>query len=193
MEEIAKVAMKDPKKATNYLVTEVFNALINIIEADTTSLAAPTEKQIETRKQVIINELVKEEAKAKNVKLDDIKLPYSLTKEEMVVAAQLSPMEQAERNKEYSLYTIAILSKLYVDDVKAHTGNTVPLTDLPGISEVVDTLRHNPNPSIKIAAIDALRCIKREEYKEELTSIFNIAANDKNPAVAKVAMNALNN
>ena len=120
-----------------------------------------------------------------------VELPFILTKEEMLEAAKLSPMEQAERNKEYSLYTMAVLSKIYTDEVEKTSGNIVPLTDLPGISTIVDTLRNSENPSIKIAAIDSLRYISRKEYNEELASIFGIVANDKNPVVAQTAKTAL--
>ncbi|MBE7711391.1 MAG: HEAT repeat domain-containing protein [Cyanobacteria bacterium SIG31] len=192
MEEIAKIAMESPEKATEYLVTEIFSELVNITNADTTKLEAPSEKQIETRKQIIINELVKEEAKKNNQDVNKIELPFNLTKKEMLEAAQLSPMEQAERNKEYSLYTMAILTKVYINEVENKSGNIVPLTDLPGISTVVDTLRYNENPSIKIAAIDSLRYIQRPEYNEELASIFGIVANDENPLVARAATLALN-
>lgn len=54
-------------------------------------------------------------------------------------------MEQAERNKEYALYTISILAKIYTDEVEKQTGNIVPLTDLPGSAAIVDALRFNPN------------------------------------------------
>lgn len=193
MEDIARVAMENPKNAIPYLVTEIFNELINIAEADNTNLAGPSEKQIETRRQIIINELVREDARANGKELADSELPYQLTMEEKLAAAELSEIEQAERNKEYSLYTMAILAKVYIDEIENISGNVVPLTDLPGASTIVDALRHSENPSIKVAAIDSLRYIAREEYNEELASIFEIASQDENPIVGRVAQNALNN
>ena len=96
-------------------------------------------------------------------------------------------MEQAERNKEYALYTIAILSKVYTDEVLKHTGNVVPLTDLPGASTIVNALTKNENPSIKVASIDALKYIYRPEYKEEIKSVLNIASKDQNAYVSQIA------
>jgi hypothetical protein len=193
MEDIARIAIENPKNAVPYLVTEIFNELVNISKSDNTELAGPTEKQIQTRRNIIINELVKEEARANGKELKESELPFQLTKEEMLAAAELSPMEQAERNKEYSLYTMAILSKVYVDEIETLTGNVVPLTDLPGASNIVDALRHSENPSIKVAAIDSLRYIARQEYNEELASIFEIASQDEDPIVKRVAQNALEN
>lgn len=187
MEEIAKVSMESPQKAIPYIVTEVFSELVNIVKKDTSDLTPPSEKQIETRKQIIINELVKEQAKIENKDESEIELPYKLDESEIKEATDLSSLEQAERNKEYALYTMSILAKVYTDEIEKQTGNVVPLTDLPGVSAVVDTLRYNSNSSVKIAAIDALRYISRPEYKDELNSVLTLAANDTNPYVARSA------
>ena len=61
---------------------------------------------------------------------------------------------------------MAILAKIYTDEVEKQTGNIVPMTDVPGTSAIVDSLRYNPNSGVKIAAIDALRHINRPEYKD---------------------------
>lgn len=187
MEEIAKASLKDPQKAVPYIVTEVFSELINIVEKDSQELTPPSEKQIEIRKQIIINELVKEQALENKQNLDEIKLPYNISKEDIELASELSPMEQAERNKEYALYTMAILSKVYADEVLKHTGNVVPLTDLPGASTIVNALTKNENPSIKVASIDALKYIYRPEYKDEIKSVLNIASKDQNAYVSQIA------
>lgn len=191
MEEIARLAMEDSQKAIPFIVTDIFNILIDIASKDTSDLATPSKEQIETRKKIIINELVKEQAAANGQSPDKIELPYNLTKEEMISAATISPLEQAERNKEYALYTIAILSKIFADEVEKETGNVVPLTDLPGISEVVNELRYNENLGVKIAAIEALRHIARPEYEEELTEVFRLAAKDSDEQVAMNAKNAM--
>jgi len=195
MEEIAKVSMEDPQKAVPYIVTEVFSELINIVKKDTTNLVPPSEKQIETRQQIMINELVKEQAKTQNQDITAIELPYKLDEKDIKEASVLSSMEQAERNKEYALYTMAILSKVYTDEVHRHTGNVVPLTDMPGVSAIVDTLRNDSNTGVKIAAIDALRYVNRPEYKDEIAAVLDLAANDSNPYVARnaaVALESLN-
>lgn len=188
MEEIARIALDNKENAVPYIVREVFASLIEITKKDTANLAAPTDKQVEARKKLITNFIVMENAKNNN---KEAKLPYQLTEEDFAAANELSPMELAERNKEYALYTIAILAKVYTDEVEKQTGNIVPLTDLPGSAAIVDALRQNPNAGVKIAAIDALRHIYRPEYSEELNTLFELAQADSNPQVALAAQSAL--
>ena len=83
------------------------------------------------------------------------------------------------------------IAKVYTDEVQKHTGNVVPLTDLAGVSTIVDTLRYNSNAGVKIAAIDALRYLNRPEYKEEIASVLTLAVGDTNPLVARNAAVAL--
>ncbi len=191
MEDIAKASMEDTQKAVPYIVTEIFAELINIVNKDSSKLVPPSEKQIEKREQIIINELVREKSKSEGIEDAKIELPYKITEEDLRIANELSPMEQAERNKEYALYTLAILSKVYTDEVQRHTGNVVPLTDLPGVSEIVDTLKKDNNPSIKVSAIDALRYLNKPEYKDEIKSVLEIATKDSNRFVAENAAYAL--
>ena len=190
MEEIARVSLDNPQNAIPFIVRDVFANLIDIIKKDTTTLEAPSEKQINARRKLIANAIILDKAKLNNSE-KDVKLPYSISEEEVAMAMEISPMEQAERNKEYALYTIAILSKVYTDEIEKHTGNVVPLTDIPGTSAIVDALRYNPNSGVKVAAIDALKYIQRPEYKEELTTLFTIAQADQNPEVSISATRAL--
>lgn len=189
MEEIARVSFDNAENAVPYIVREVFSNLIDISKKDTTNLKAPTQEQINARKKLITNFLIIENSKQQNQK--DIKLPYQITEEDFVLANELSPMEMAERNKEYALYTMAILSKIYTDEVEKQTGNVVPFTDLPGSAAMVDALRYSPNAGVKIAAIDALRHIQRKEYAEELYTLYSLAQADPNPQVAISAARAL--
>ncbi len=187
MEEIARISLDNPENAIPYIVREVFSSLIEISKKDTTNLETPTNEQIEARKKVIANFIALEE----NKNNEPEKLPFNLSQREITLANQLSPMEQAERNKEYALYTMAVLAKVYTDEVEKQTGNIVPLTDIPGSSAMVDALRYNPNSGVKIAAIDALRHIQRPEYKDELTTIYTLAQADTNPDVSMTATRAL--
>ena len=190
MEEIARVSLDNPQNAVPYIVRDVFSGLIDITKKDTTNLAAPTPQQVDARKKLITNFIVIENSRQQNQK--DIKLPYQITEAEFALANELSPLEMAERNKEYALTTIAILAKVYTDEVEKQTGNIVPLTDLPGSAAIVDALRYSPNAGVKIAAIDALRYIQRKEYSEELSTLYTLAQADPNPQVAMTAARALN-
>lgn len=187
MEEIARISMDNPENAVPYIVRDVFATLVDITKADTSELASPTEAQVQARKKVIANYLVMENAKGDK----NVKLPYELSDAEIELANQISPMEQAERNKEYAMYTMSVLAKIYTDEVEKQTGNIVPMTDLPGTSAIVDALRYNPNPEVKLAAIDALSHIERPEYKDELTTLFTLAQTDTNPLVAMAATRAI--
>ena len=101
MEAIAKIAMNDPEKAIPYIVTEIFTELINIAQKDTSNLKSPSEKQMEIREQIIINEIVKEQAKSEGKDIKEIGLPFDIDKKDLEDAIKLSPMELAERNKLY--------------------------------------------------------------------------------------------
>ena len=191
MEEIARISLDNPENAVPYIVRDVFSSLIDISKKDTTELAAPTDEQVDARKKLIANFITLETAARQNNK--EPNLPYKITEREFTLANELSPMEMAERNKEYALYTIAILAKVYTDEVEKQTGNVVPLTDLPGSAAIVDALRYSPNAGVKIAAIDALRHIQRLEYNEELTTLYTLAQADPNPQVAMAAARALEN
>lgn len=188
MEEIARVSLDDEKNAIPYIVRDVFSSLIDITKKDTAELPAPTDEQIQARKKVIANYVSIENGKANN---KPVKLPYTITERDAALADSISPMEQAERNKEYALYTIAVLAKVYTDEIEKQTGNIVPMTDVPGTAAIVDSLRYNPNSGVKIASIDALRHIYRPEYKEEMSTLFALAQADTNPEVAIAATRAL--
>lgn len=185
MEEIVRKALDNKNDAIPYLVRDVFSELIDITKKDTSNLKAPSPAQIEARKKLIADILTLE----KNP--DAKQIPFNLTEQEVALANEISPMEQAERNKEYALFTMATLAKIFTEEVEAETGNIVPFTDIPGISATVDALRYNPNSGVKAAAIDALSYIQRPEYKEELNAIYTIAQNDKDPVVSKSAQRAL--
>lgn len=188
MEEIARVALDDSNNAIPYIVRDVFSSLIDITQKDSAELAAPTDEQIQARRKVIANFVSMENGKANN---QPVKLPYSITEKDVALADTIAPMEQAERNKEYALYTMAILAKVYTDEIEKQTGNIVPMTDIPGTAAIVDSLRYNPNSGVKIASIDALRHIYRPEYKEEMSTLFTLAQADTNPEVAIAATRAL--
>ena len=102
MEEIARISLDNPENAVPYIVREVFSSLIDITKKDTANLAAPTDEQVQARKKLISNFIVMENAKQGQ---GQVKLPYQLTEKDFALANELSPMEQAERNKEYALYT----------------------------------------------------------------------------------------
>ena len=184
IEEIARLSLQNKDNAVNYIVRDVFSSLMDIANKDTTKLEPPTKEQVEIRKK-LISDFIEIE---KNPQAKDV--PFKLSEDEVALAAKLSPMEQAERNKEYALYTMAILDKVYIEEIQKETGNVVPMTDVPGLSTIVDAVKNNPNSGVKAAAIDALAYVQRPEYKEELNTIYTLAQQDQNQQVVMTAKRA---
>jgi len=171
MEAIAELAKNSPAQATELLDVKVIESLLGIMQKDSSKLEGPTPEQLQIREKIMSKQTVSEKETAE--------------------ANKTTPMEQAERNKQYAIYTVAILQKLYGDEVKKMTNTTVPLTELPGIAGTVEQLKNNPNPMIRAASIDALNHIKCSEYKKDLTTLFTVAKDDKDPMVKEVATKSL--
>ncbi len=173
MEEIANIVNDEAQKAkaTELLDAKIIDALTNIINADSSKLAGPTQEQIAARQKLMSGQQISDQEKA--------------------LATTITPMEQAERNKSYAMFTSAILEKLYADEVQKLTGTTVPLTELPAAMTIVDQLKDNPNPMVRTSAIEALSYIQNPEYKKDLTTLFTIAKNDQDKGVQEAASAAL--
>lgn len=171
MEEIANMINEDPNKATELLDTKVVDALNNIITADTSKLEGPSQEQIAARQKLMANQQV--------------------TEDEQKLAMAMSPLEQAERNKSYAIFTSAIMQKLYGEEVQKLTNSTVPLTELPGAVSIVEQLKNNPNPTVRTSAIEALSYIQNPAYAKDLNTIFTVAQQDQDPGVQEAAKAAL--
>lgn len=189
--EIINAAIKNKPSAIPYITTSVFKSLINIAEKDSSSLSGPTEAQIEIRKKIITNEIARQKQLAENKTPEEVVLPYEVTPEESAQARVLSEMELVERNKEYAILTLSALSKIYAEEYEKNTGSKVMLTDLPGVSTTVETLKNSTNTSVKMAAVDALVYLYCPEYKDEILSVLKIASNDSDRIVAMYAKEAL--
>ena len=171
MEEIANMVKEEPQKATEILDEKVVDALNKIINTDSSKLEGPTQEQVAARQKLMKGEQV--------------------TDAEKQLATKITPMEQAERNKSYAMFTSAIMQKLYGEEVVKLTGSTVPLTELPGTVVIVEQLKNNPNPMVRTSAIEALSYIQQPAYKKDLTTLFTIAQNDQDKNVQEAAKIAL--
>lgn len=171
MEEIANMVKEQPQKATELLDEKIVNALNNIITADSSKLTGPTAEQIAAREKLMKSEQLSEADKK--------------------LATTITPMEQAERNKSYAMFTAALMQKLYGEEVAKLTGSTVPLTELPGATTIVEQLKNNENPMVRTSAIDALSYIQQPAYKQDLSTLFTIAKNDQDKSVQEAATAAL--
>lgn len=171
MESIADLAQNSPQKATELLDVKVVEALLGIMGKDSSKLAGPTPKQLELREKI------------------NNKQPVS--EAETAEANTITPMEQAERNKQYAMYTTAILQKLYGEEVQKLSNSAVPLTELPGAAGIVEQLKTNPNPMVRASAVDSLSYVQKPEYKQDLQTLFAIAQNDQDANVKEAAKKAL--
>ena len=68
---------------------------------------------------------MKEDARLQGKELKDEELPYNITKSDIDKAIKLSPMEQAERNKEYGILCLAVLGKIYSEDFEKQNGTVL--------------------------------------------------------------------
>lgn len=171
MENIAMMVNQEPQKATELLDERVVKSLTDILNADTKELVGPTKEQMEARQKIMSGKEVSDAEKE--------------------LANTMTPKEQAERNKSYALFTMAIMQKLFGDEVQKLSGQVVPITELPGAVTVVEQLKSNPNPMVRASAIEALSYIERPEYKDDLNTIFTIAKNDQDKNVQDTATAAL--
>ena len=171
MKEMSNMNKTDPQKATKLLDVKVMDALSNIIKADTSKLAGPTPEQMAAREKLLANQ--------------------TMTDAEKQLASTITPLEQAERNKSYAMFTSAIMQKLYADEVAKLTNTTVPITELPGAVTIVEQLKNNPNPMVRSSALEALSYIQNPAYKKDLETLFTIAKNDQDKGVQEAATMAL--
>lgn len=171
MEEIAAMSQNTPQKAIELLDVKVVDTLLGIMNKDSSKLEGPTAKQLQIREKIMGGKPV--------------------TEAETAEANKITPMEQAERNKQYALFTVAILQKLYGSEIEKMNKTVVPMTELPGAAGVVEQVKSNPNPMVRASAIDALSYIQRPEYKQDLTTIFTVAQKDKDVNVQQTAKKAL--
>ncbi len=173
MEDIATTMESNPAAGVQYLDTNVVNSLVDVLNQDTTKLAGPTPRQQALRQKLMGGQ--------------------AITDAEKIEASQLSPMEIGERNKQYALYTIAMLQDSLSKEIVKQQGVQMPINELPAIENVIETAKKCPNPMLRASALAGLSYISKPEYKDILGTIFNIAATtDEDPTVQEVAKEALN-
>ena len=168
IEQIAEAVKYDTAEGPALLDTQVFDALVEVINKDTSALEAPTPEVIELRK----------------------KPQEQLTEEEKTKALTPTPLEKAEINKQYALYTISYMQERLNNELEKRNGKALELKDLPCIDQVIDAAKANPNPMIRIGALASLSHIARPEYKADLQTIFDLAKADEDTRVQEAATKA---
>lgn len=168
IEEIAETVKKDDVAGPILLDTQIFDALVDIINKDNSALEGPSPEVIELRQ-----------------KPED-----QLTAEEKAKASTPSPLEKAEINKQYALYTISYMQERLNNELEKRNGSALALQDLPCIENVINAAKSNPNPMLRISALASLSHIAKPEYKEDLSKIFELAKSDEEPRVQEAATKA---
>lgn len=171
IEEIAEAVKNDKTTGPVLLDTQIFDALVEIINKDTTTLEGPSPEVVELRN----------------------KPQDQLSEADKQKALTASPLEKAEINKQYALYTIAYMQERLNNELEARNGQALELKDLPCIENVVETVKSNPNPMLRISAIASLSHIAKPQYKADLTKVFELAKADEDPRVVENATKALEN
>ncbi len=194
MKEIVDAGLtNNPKKIRPYLVEPIFHSLIDIVNKDTSKLAGPTDAQNQIRMKIVENMNAYEEQKQAGVPDEKITLPHTISEEDKNYAITLTPVELAERNKDYGISTLALLSKAFLERTEEETGTVLSITDAPGLAAIVNTL-NSPNYKTKLSALDALIFLQRAEYARELTPIYEaLAKTDPDTTVRAAAQFALEN
>lgn len=169
IEEVADIAQTKP--SSELLDTALMEALLNVIGKDSSTLEGPTENQKALRQKGL-------EGK-------------QLTEAELAEANVITPLEMAERNKQYALFTTAILQNQLIDEFKKTNNVTPDIKDLPGMEQIVTVIKDNPNPMLRASGLAALAYNARPEYKAVMTEIFELSKKDADENVQKVAEEGL--
>ena len=171
IDELAETVKNNDQVAPLLLDTIVVDALNNIVNKDTSALEGPTPEVLELRN----------------------KPETELTPEQATKAATLSPLEEAEFNKQFALYTLAFMQERLNNEVTQKGGEVIALKDLPSIETIINEVKSNPNPNVRLSALAALSYIAKPEYKQDLATIFELAKADEDANVQKEATTALAN
>lgn len=171
MEDISRVLEETPEQGLEYLDPNVVNALVDILDKNTSKLEGPTPRQQVLRQKMFDKQV--------------------LTEEETAEAKHLSPMENAEKNKQYALYTIAMVQNALINEA-AKKGESIPPNNLPAFENVVRTAKENPNPMLRASAIAGLAHVAQPEYHDIYSTLFTIAKEDEENTVKTIAQDALN-
>ncbi len=167
IEKIADIAQHNPNEAKQLLDQELMESLLGVIAKDTTQLQDATPQQLQWREELLQGK--------------------TLTPEQTAEAQKISPKEMADRNKQYALFTVAILQDLLVKEFQAQNNVTPDIKDLPGMEQIVSTIKDNSSPMLRASGLAALAYNARPEYTPVMKEIFGLSEQDEDPNVRNVA------
>ena len=180
--KIAKHVQDVPEVALQVVSEPVMQGLIDIIKEDTSSLEGPTKEQLD---------LAKKSEKGQK-----------LTDKETEILNKLSPRDAANGNKVFALYTLAMIQKLqrdelnqYIETQKANGEqpiNPLKLEDLMGYNDIVNIIKNDSRPEVKVAAIQALQYVAQPEDKATVEKVLAESLKSKDEAIKNVAVETMN-
>ena len=176
--KLAEYAQDEDVNVIKQVITEpIMQTLVDIISEDTTGLQGPTDQQIAIAEKVAKGE--------------------QLTPEEDKISEELSPRDAANQNRMFALYTLAMLQKFqreevdqYIEAQKANGQETISplkLEDVYGYNGVVNVIKNDTRPEVKVAAIQSLRHVARPEDADTVKSVLAEALNSSDEEVKAVA------
>ncbi len=179
--QIAAYAQEAPEIALQVVSEPVMQALVDVINEDTTSLQGPTAEQIAVAEKIAKGE--------------------QLTPEEDKLSEELSPRDLANKNRIFALYTLAMIQKLqrdelnqYIETQKANGQEAIaPLNvqDLIGYNDVVNVIKNDARPEVKVAAIQALDHVVEPQDKATVETVLADSINSQDEAIKAAATEAL--
>ena len=179
--QIAAYAHEAPEVALQIVSEPIMNALVGVINEDTTGLQGPTDAQIKVAEKIAKGD--------------------QLTPEENALAEQLSPRDKANKNRIFSLYTLAMIQKLQRDELsqynetrKANGQEALPeiqVEELIGYNDVVNTIQNDARPEVRVAAIQALQHIAKPADKQKVEAVLQSSLTSKDTAIQEAAQEAL--
>jgi len=175
--QIAWCAQSEPEIALQVVAEPVMNALVNIINQDTSNLQGPTEEQIRIAQKIANNE--------------------QLTPEEDALAEQLSPKDKANKNRIFALYTLAMIQKIQRDELNQYIETQIAngeapipplqLNDLIGFDSIANIIQNDARPEVKVAAIQALQHVATNEDKATVQALLATSLTSNNAEIKAAA------
>lgn len=184
METINKLASythEAPEIAYQIVAEPVMQALVEVINEDTSKLQGPTKEQ---------NAVAEKMAKGQ-----------TLTAEEQAIADQISPLDMANHNRTIALYTLAMIQKLQREEMNDYIASQIAngeqpceaLTaqDLIGYEDMVNVIKNDPSLKVRIAAIEGLQHIVEPQDKQIVEPVLIEAQKSSNADIKAAATEAL--
>ncbi len=175
--KIAFCAQSEPETALQVVSEPIMQSLVEVINEDTTALEGPSEQQIQVAQKIAKGE--------------------QLTAEEEALSEQLSPRDKANKNRIFALYTLAMVQKLqrdelneYIEAQKANGEQAIAplkIEDLMGYNDIVNVIKNDQRPEVKVAAIQALQHVATAEDKASVEAALTEALASQDTAIKAAA------